>query len=119
MDRADDRDAGEERQFDIGRIEIVDSAALQGIGKGDLVPPHSPPLGNPDDLDMRTLHPNFTGGIPDQEEPVLRSPGRTGTEKSLQKPTDPSAPARLPLPDVNSDSQSAIASFTYGLGSLT
>jgi len=112
MDRADDRDAGEERHFDIGRIENVDAAALQGIGKGDLVPPHSPPLGNPDDLDIRTLHPNFTGGIPDQEEPVLRSPGRTGTEKSLQKPTDPSAPARLPLPDVNSDSQSAIASFT-------
>src|SRR6266571_1088326 len=109
MDRADDRDAGEERHFDIGRIENVSTAALQGVGKGDLVPPHSPPLGNPNDLDIRTLNPNFTGCISDQEEPVLRSPGRTSTEKSLQKPTDPSAPARLPLPDVNSDCQSAYA----------
>src|SRR5437867_7515677 len=112
MDRADDGDAGEERHFDIGRIENVNTAALQGIRKGDLVPPHSPPLRNPDDLDIRTLYPNFTGSISDQEEPVLRSPGRTRTEKSFQKPTDPSAPALLPLPDVNSDSQSAIASFT-------
>src|SRR6266540_7341961 len=112
MDRADDRHAGEKRDFDIGRIENVDASALKGIGKCDLVPPHSPPFGNPDDLDIRTLYPNFTGSISDQEEPVLRSPGRTSTEKSFQKPTDPSAPARLPLPDVNSDSQSAIASFT-------
>jgi len=112
MDGTDDRDAGEQRHFDIRRIENVGASALKGIGKHDLVPPHSPPLRNPDDLDIRILHPNFTGSISDQEEPVLRSPGCTSTEKSLQKPTDPSAPARLPLPDVNSDSQSAIASFT-------
>src|SRR5437879_4185953 len=109
MDRADNRNTGEERHFDVGRIENVGAAALQGIGKGDLVPPHSQPIGNPDDLDIRTLYSNFTGSISDQEEPVLRSPRRTGTEKSLQKPTDPGAPARLPLPDVNADSQSAYA----------
>ena len=109
MDRADDRDTGEEWHFDVGRIENVGAAALQGIGKGDLVPPHRPPLGNPDDLHVLALYPNLTSGIPDQEKLVLGSAERTGTEKSLQKPTDPSAPARLPLPDVNSDSQSAYA----------